>query len=1305
MGVPAFYRWLSEKYPKAIQDVVEERVGLVPGSTSLRLPFPATTNGTNKSNNNNNNNNKSPNPSGLECDNLYLDMNGIIHPCAHPEHGPPPKTEVEMYDNICRTIDRLMRAIRPRQLLYLAIDGVAPRAKMNQQRARRFRSAQEARELNEIANQVRRSSSTMQPVGDEEDANHESSFTKETQENSNSDNSEGVWDSNVITPGTPFMIQLAAYIRFYIRYKLKHDVLWRDLRVIFSDASIPGEGEHKIINFIRNQRSQPSGYYNPNLVHVLHGLDADLIMLGLATHEAHFYVSRELVVFGRKSHEEMEKRQAASGFADLQKAYNAAVGDTAMTVLPENYAHTPLQRVSIPILREYLAAEFASVLATSTTTIATTPPSSYSSHHPHQQPSSSPPPALLERVIDDIVFLCFFVGNDFLPHLPSLDIRDGALDYLFNVYKRLWHTTSTTNANANNNNSGSPFHLTASGGTVLLDNVDILLAEIGSLEDYVFAMKHDNEQQEQKRRKEYQQRNNSKNNSNSKPPTVVESKAKPLGRSAKILAKQTELSELESLSSRWRDGQNSKQTSIAVSHHPKSLDNVAAARALQESLGLVGAGSNQNATATEISDVGTTAGSTTRKRSRDTENDTNEETINAAPDVSAGDNLTASATTKTITKLQGEPVEFGVVGDAQDEFDVDDDEDEDENNNVGAPEVDPEEAAKRFKALVKAEQQKKLDEHANSVVDTVRLHEAGWKDRYYSDKCKADDVRNHGGREHLFRSYVMGLCWVMKYYYDGCPSWKWYYPFHYGPFASDLKNVSRFKKDCMSFELNTPFNPVEQLMAVLPSDSARAIPKEARWLMKDPESPIIDFYPMDVPVDPNGKAMPWLWVVLLPFIDEDRLLAAMSPTMSKWEKTELLCNARGLDDGYLYVHRQNPLAKKFASVLQNGKTAANATRTKLTDLALYGCPGFSGSVRPPLSSEHYPIDEDVVVPLPPGADEIDSDSTHGMSIFCESIEVNEAVCVSFTEPHKLAHKSVLLPGAIVAAPSLTDDDKRIRRPRLNRGGGSIANMGGMSNGQIHKEGFGSMNISTYERNLAQQNGRGNEMNQTGTRAWGAMEPMAKRQYSGQGGMPYTNPSAGPQHAQPNHSQNRHQNQNLQGQLPHWQNQQRMGGTLQHFSNHPAPPYQSQQQQSNLYQSQTSYQRQSQSDNRHFHQRQARHPQQYQGQQMVQNAQGRGGYVQSNYNQNAFNHQGPALPVASQSQQQGFDFRSFNQNSGQNPYQQQRQMHGQPNGAHQANDARRSRASADVMSSLRAQLTSTLNQKRGGSGGGPPNDSR
>ena len=183
MGVPAFYRWLSEKYPKIVQDVLEERVQLAPGSTSIRLPFDATR----------------PNPSGVECDNLFIDMNGIIHPCSHPEIGPQPASEEEMYENVCKYVDRLFRAFRPRKLLYLAIDGVAPRAKMNQQRSRRFRSAQEARELVELEEHVR---TELQKTGQRVPP------------------AKAAWDSNVITPGTPFMINLATYIRFYIRKRI-----------------------------------------------------------------------------------------------------------------------------------------------------------------------------------------------------------------------------------------------------------------------------------------------------------------------------------------------------------------------------------------------------------------------------------------------------------------------------------------------------------------------------------------------------------------------------------------------------------------------------------------------------------------------------------------------------------------------------------------------------------------------------------------------------------------------------------------------------------------------------------------------------------------------------------------------------------------------------------------------------------------------------------------------------------------------------------------------------------------------------
>lgn len=128
MGVPAFFRWLTLRYPKVVLDAYEEDNG----QEECMAPDP-----------------NQMNLMGLNCadycnphvDNLYFDMNCIIHPCTHPTDGRQQLTETEMFNNIFAYVDRLIKIVKPKLMIYFAIDGVAPRAKINQQRSRRFRGA------------------------------------------------------------------------------------------------------------------------------------------------------------------------------------------------------------------------------------------------------------------------------------------------------------------------------------------------------------------------------------------------------------------------------------------------------------------------------------------------------------------------------------------------------------------------------------------------------------------------------------------------------------------------------------------------------------------------------------------------------------------------------------------------------------------------------------------------------------------------------------------------------------------------------------------------------------------------------------------------------------------------------------------------------------------------------------------------------------------------------------------------------------------------------------------------------------
>ena len=208
MGVPAFFRWLSRKYKSLIVHAHEEKEKEVNG---IKVPI----------------NTSLPNPNNMEFDNLYLDMNGIIHPCCHPEDRPAPKNENEMMIAIFDMLDRLFNIVRPRKILYMAIDGVAPRAKMNQQRSRRFRSAKEAQEKVEMLSEMRTRLKAQGCILPPE---------KEKGER---------FDSNCITPGTEFMFRLAECLRYYCFQRLNNDPGWANIQVYLSDSNVPGEGDVK----------------------------------------------------------------------------------------------------------------------------------------------------------------------------------------------------------------------------------------------------------------------------------------------------------------------------------------------------------------------------------------------------------------------------------------------------------------------------------------------------------------------------------------------------------------------------------------------------------------------------------------------------------------------------------------------------------------------------------------------------------------------------------------------------------------------------------------------------------------------------------------------------------------------------------------------------------------------------------------------------------------------------------------------------------------------------------------------------
>lgn len=312
MGIPLFFKKISDKYDDIIidTDTVKEVYG------------------------------------------LFIDMNCAIHPCCRKVLDDKytdkykDKYEKRMMVEIKEYLKTIIRISKPK-FIYMAVDGVAPAAKMKQQRQRRFKSILEKQEINKIKEKL------------------DIPYSLES------------WDTNAISPGTEFMKFLSKTIDEFIRT----DDIFNDMQIIFSSAEQPGEGEHKILEYIRNNNHIESKGAN-----VIYGLDADLIMLSLASKVNNLYLLREAVEFG--------KTLDIFLYMDIDELKCSIVND-----FKERF-----------LVGKNMCVENDKIF----------------------------------NLIDDYIFICFFLGNDFLPHLLSLDLRHEGLDVIMNEYIKIYNITRQT---------------------------------------------------------------------------------------------------------------------------------------------------------------------------------------------------------------------------------------------------------------------------------------------------------------------------------------------------------------------------------------------------------------------------------------------------------------------------------------------------------------------------------------------------------------------------------------------------------------------------------------------------------------------------------------------------------------------------------------------------------------------------------------------------------------------------------------------------------------------------------------------
>jgi 5'-3' exonuclease len=267
--------------------------------------------------------------------NLYLDCNSIVYDAVHElkeELYNPSLTEINKRSLIIeRTLEKIkeyIHTINPSNTVFIAFDGVAPAAKMNQQKSRRTRTATLSKLIK------------------------------------NTDNLKSEWDTTQITPGTVFMNELSKRARDIFNTPTEYNLT----NLIVSPGDESGEGEHKIFEYIRNNSKEHEMQYT-----IIYGLDADLIMLSIN----HLRIVPNIYLYRETPH----FIKSISKDIDPNCAYLLNINALANSISEE---------IGTSQLR-----------------------------------------------VTDYTFICFFLGNDFLPHFPSINIRTGGIDKMMEAYSSI----------------------------------------------------------------------------------------------------------------------------------------------------------------------------------------------------------------------------------------------------------------------------------------------------------------------------------------------------------------------------------------------------------------------------------------------------------------------------------------------------------------------------------------------------------------------------------------------------------------------------------------------------------------------------------------------------------------------------------------------------------------------------------------------------------------------------------------------------------------------------------------------------